>query len=133
MNDIEEEEKEGCECPKDADGQCSACRNDTLAGCKAMVEVFSKFMEGAERIERELKEGTEKVRPLLDDTCSVCLDQYVDLGISKLILGFPGSEDWMPRGVLKGIKKVFADKGITAMPLTDKAWAALCASNGWTP
>lgn len=131
--DEEESDEEGCECTKDADGQCELCRSDTIRGCKEIVEAMTKFLKEAERIEIEVKEALEKVKPIFEDCCDVCLEQYADLGLSKLVSGFGGSQDYIPRKVFKQAKEEFARKGVKAMPLSDKAWSDLCASRGWTP
>lgn len=129
----EYEDEEICLCPKDADGQCPSCRDGIIESCKCTIVVFTKFFEDNQKAERDFRESLSKCNASVDERCSPCTDQYIDLGISKLISGLADVEVPIAKAVMDAFKKSSISRGITAMPLTDKAWLDLCASKGWTP
>jgi len=120
-----------CECQKDSDGQCGECREKMLVACQALMGIFRNFLSEVEALQDSLPERLKVVRPLMTDECPECTDKYIDLSLSKLFCTLEDTQEPLAYGVMMGIRHALAEREITAMPMSDKAWTELCARKGW--
>ncbi len=94
-----------------------------------MVDFFTQV----EELKMGLQKRIEEVKPDLHISCTKCGDQYMDLAISGIIPALKGSSDEIARSCLAAMVKVVGERGVAAMPLTNKAWTDLCEQKGWRP
>lgn len=114
-----------CLCSKDQDGQCPSCKR-----------ILSEFLGGIVGL---FKEFQEKVHVLthggfIDKPCEDCTMKYIDFVCSKLLADMVKEvpED-ISRALAGYIGKMAYGFGAAAIPLTQKAWIDICATQGWAP
>lgn len=120
-----------CFCTKDKDGQCPSCRSAILEMSQKIMVVLKSYVEELGRLQRSLPGRIAELK--IEDGCTGCTEQYMDLAISKWIPTLETSPEEIAVGVIMGMVGVLRKKVKMAMPLTEKAWFDLCAARGWNP
>lgn len=118
-----------CFCPVDQDGHCASCKSEVVDHCKKIVSILTEYCSQMETILSafQARLGDMERHP----SCGGCTERYADLGVSELVPALKDSTEFVARTIVEGLRQAFAKKGITATPLTLKAWSEICARNGW--
>jgi hypothetical protein len=114
-----------CLCNKDQDGQCPACKQILSGFLGQLVSLFKEFQE---------KVHTLTHGGFLEKPCDDCTKRYIDFVGAKLLddMGKEVPED-ISRALAGYIGKMAYGFGAAAIPLTEKAWTDICATQGWDP
>lgn len=115
-----------CLCEKDQDGQCPSCRGTLSRFLGEFVNLFREYQEKM----RALTTGGAFSGP----ACTICVKQSIDFVCANIVTEMAGDvpED-MSRAIVSHLAGTAREFGATVIPATSKAWADLCAKNGWAP
>ncbi len=113
-----------CICETDADGHCPSCRRIMSEGLKAVGDLMKEYQD---KMEVAVKLFSA------DGRCDECARRYADWAMAGYFKTLADAD--VPKEVVdagfKSLTRLLMGLGVTAFPLTLKAYKEICWGKGW--